>query len=148
MACQPSYTAQRAASIALGFGFGGLIDGIVGHQILGWHHMVSGWVPTATPHGIFHLGCLAIVIIAVYLVRRYGATGSTPQFSGSLLAGWGLFNLIEGTVDHLILRVHHVRPGPHAAIFDISFLVMGAILLVVGIYLSRPGARRLPTKAV
>jgi len=28
---------------------------------------------------------------------------------GLVLAGWGIFNLVEGTVDHHLLEVHHVR---------------------------------------
>ena len=26
-----------------------------------------------------------------------------------LLVGWGAFNLVEGTIDHEILGIHHVR---------------------------------------
>ena len=33
-------------------------------------------------------------------------------FVGWLLVGWGLFNLVEGVVDHHILAIHHVREGP------------------------------------
>ena len=31
---------------------------------------------------------------------------------GWILVGWGLFNLVEGIVDHHILGIHHVRSGP------------------------------------
>lgn len=40
-------------SLLLGIGFGGFIDGIVLHQILQWHHMLSaeGCCPTSTVLG-------------------------------------------------------------------------------------------------
>ena len=36
---------------------------------------------------------------------------SGRAFLGWLLVGWGLFNLVEGVVDHHILTIHHVREG-------------------------------------
>jgi len=41
---------------------------------------------------------------------------------GYLLIGWGLFNDVEGIIDHYILQVHHVRPGPDQAFWDFVFL--------------------------
>ena len=37
-----------AAGILFGLGLGGLFDGIVLHQVLQWHHMVSSWYPPTT----------------------------------------------------------------------------------------------------
>jgi uncharacterized membrane protein len=34
-----------AAAIFFGLGLGGFFDGIVLHQILQWHHMLSSWHP-------------------------------------------------------------------------------------------------------
>ncbi len=34
-----------AAGLVLGVGFGGFVDGIVLHQILQWHNMLSSVVP-------------------------------------------------------------------------------------------------------
>jgi uncharacterized membrane protein len=50
---------------------------------------------------------------------------------GLLLAGWGLFNLVEGLIDHQLLGVHHVRDdlgGPLG--WDLAFLTLGAGLLL------------------
>ena len=150
-----SYAAGRTAAIVTGFGLGGFVDGIVAHQILGWHHMLSGWVTTGTEQGmrtnmigdgIFHLVCLTVVVIGLFLVRRNGQVATDRQFVGALLAGWGLFNLLEGVVDHQILGVHHVRPGSNELLFDLGFLAIGAILLIAGLALSRPAPPR-PTVA-
>jgi uncharacterized membrane protein len=43
-----------------------------------------------------------------------------------------LFNLVEGVIDHHILGIHHVKPGPHQLAWDLGFLAVGALLVVVG----------------
>lgn len=58
-----------------------------------------------------------------------------------LLAGWGSFNRFEGIIDHQILSIHHVRDdlgGPLS--WDLGFLALGAILLLVGIGLAQSGS--------
>ena len=52
------------------------------------------------------------------------------------LLGWGIFDLVEGTVDHHILQIHHVRPGPDQLAYDLGFLVVGATLVVVGLLIA------------
>ena len=59
---------------------------------------------------------------------------------GLLLAGWGLFNLVEGVVDHHLLQLHHVRDdlgGPLS--WDLGFLAVSVVLLVGGWALHRRG---------
>ncbi|WET76345.1 DUF2243 domain-containing protein [Amycolatopsis sp. QT-25] len=140
-----------ASSLLLGLGFGGFIDGIVAHQILGWHHLLSSWYPPDTPEdlhlnmvgdGLFHLLCLIFVVVGVVLLNR-GNRLPAPVLSGGALVGWGVFNLVEGTVDHLILGVHHVRPGTHQLAYDLGFLALGAALVMIGTLTARHHERRL-----
>ncbi len=56
---------------------------------------------------------------------------------GGLLAGWGGFNLVEGTINHQILGLHHVRPARDEVLYDIGFLMWGTAMLIVGAYLLR-----------
>ena len=56
---------------------------------------------------------------------------------GGALVGWGLFNVVEGIVDHHLLNLHHVRPGPDQLAYDIGFLAWGAVMLVTGVLLIR-----------
>jgi uncharacterized membrane protein len=61
-----------------------------------------------------------------------------------VLAGWGIFDLVEGLVDHQLLGVHHVRDDLGAPLsWDIGFLVFGALLVVAGWSLHRRGVRAL-----
>jgi uncharacterized membrane protein len=61
-AAQPALARRIAwGGFWLGFALGGFFDGIILHQILQWHHLLSGVAPTATmvARGPFAVGCLS-----------------------------------------------------------------------------------------
>jgi uncharacterized membrane protein len=64
-----------------------------------------------------------------------------------MLVGWGLFNLVEGVVDHHLLGIHHVRTGGNETAWDLAFLAFGALLAVTGWALARSGERPLRVTA-
>ena len=74
---------------------------------------------------------------------QQGRRAPTWRFHvGLMLAGWGLFNLVEGIVDHQVLGVHHVRDDLGAPLsWDLGFLAFGALLVVGGWLLHRSGVR-------
>jgi uncharacterized membrane protein len=54
--------------------------------------------------------------------------------------GFGLFNLAEGTLNHLVLGIHHVNetvPPQQWLWWDLGFLIWGAVMLVAGYGLYR-----------
>jgi uncharacterized membrane protein len=55
--------------------------------------------------------------------------------------GWGLFNTVEGLIDHHLLGLHHVRPGPDALVYDVAFLLWGLAMLLTGAWLLRSAPR-------
>jgi uncharacterized membrane protein len=139
------------AGIMLGIGLGGFLDGIVLHQILRWHHMLSstGTYPATTMEGLeanmvadglFHLATWVATIAGVLLLWRVLRAGvpdrSGRKLIGWVVAGWGIFNLAEGVVDHHVLGIHHVREGVDSMLlYDIGFLAFGVALVVVGVAL-------------
>lgn len=135
------------AALVLGLGIGGFVDGIVIHQLLGWHHMLSGWYPLDDVHlmmlgdGLFHLLCLLLVLVGVAMLNRRPPLRNAV-LAGGILAGWGVFNLVEGVVDHHLLGVHHVRHGPGELAYDLAFLAAGLVLVVVGVLMSRASQPR------
>jgi uncharacterized membrane protein len=136
------------AGIVLGLGLGGFIDGIVLHQILGWHHLVcttdTCQVETVealkqqnTQDGFFHLATWILTVVGVAMLfsaaRKQAQVWSGRTLFGSMLAGWGMFNFVEGLIDHQILGIHHVRPGhPNEFMWDMLFLASGVVLMLVG----------------
>jgi uncharacterized membrane protein len=46
--------------------------------------------------------------------------------------GAGLFNFVEGLIDHQILGIHHVKPGSNQLAWDLAFLASGVLLIAVG----------------
>ncbi|WP_255171065.1 DUF2243 domain-containing protein [Natrononativus amylolyticus] len=135
------------AGVVLGVGLGGFFDGIVLHQILQTHHMLSARTDTTElgdlqlniiADGLFHAGTLLFTILGVVLLvrawRRRDVPPSGRVLAGSALAGWGLFNLLEGIVNHHLLELHRVWPeGPGGAlVWDVGFLLSGVLFLVGG----------------
>jgi uncharacterized membrane protein len=150
-------TRLRAPGLLLGVGLGGFVDGIVLHQILQWHHMltsegshpettVAGLETNTLWDGLFHAATWVAVAVGLWMLwRRTGerrAAMGGRLLVGWMLAGWGLFNLVEGIVDHHILSIHHVREGSSELVWDLGFLALGGLLVLVGFALARPGAAR------
>ena len=145
-----------AAGILLGLGVGGFFDGIVLHQILQWHHMAtSGGFPVAGAQtaadalanlklntvldGLFHAMAYVFVLIGLLLLwraaRRAHARWSSRRLIGSLLMGFGLFNLVEGVLNHHLFGIHHVNetlPRDQWIYWDLGFLAWGAAMLTGG----------------
>lgn len=157
MISHPLGTFPLRGCFMLGVGIGGFFDGIVFHQLLQWHHVVSSWYPPTTLDnlrmntlwdGIFHSAVYLILVISLFLVWR--KMQDEPTFwsgrlvGGALLMGWGAFNLIEGLVDHHLLSVHHVNetvPSGGTAWWDLAFLLWGAAMLGLGWLVWREGDR-------
>jgi uncharacterized membrane protein len=71
-------------------------------------------------------------------VRAGGEVWSPRTLLGWLLVGWGIFNVVEGVIDHHILRIHHVHPtSAHPLAWDLGFLVFGVLLVFAGWWIQR-----------
>ncbi len=146
-----------AGGILLGLGLGGFFDGIVLHQILQWHHMLTdhGDYPATTVEGLeintlwdglFHASTYVFTAVGLALLwsalRRPNGPWSTRAFVGTMLMGWGAFNLVEGIIDHHLLGIHHVNETvarDQWIYWDLAFLAWGAAMFAGGWYLTRGG---------
>ena len=146
--------ASSGPGILLGMGLGGFVDGIVLHQIVHWHNMGSAVLPPTTLDamrdpmrwdGFFHAGVWLLTVLGVYRLlaaaREAAPLPGTAAFTGQLLLGWGIFNLVEGIIDHHLLDLHHVRDLPaHVPLYDWLFLGLGGLgLILLGYALARRG---------
>jgi uncharacterized membrane protein len=131
--------------VVLGVGLGGFVDGIVLHQILNWHHLLSAVDASHRANmladGLFHAGTWLLTVVGLVWLWAYVRRGRVDlrwsTFAGGLLGGWGLFDVVEGLVDHQILGIHHVRLGPHQLAYDLGFLAFGLLLMTAGWLLGR-----------
>ena len=155
---------SKASGLLYGLGLGGFIDGIVLHQILQWHHMVSdledypvttvaGLELNTLADGFFHMATWFLVLggsIAAMVAWRQGRLAPNWSFHfGLVLAGWGIFNVVEGLIDHQLLGIHHVRDDLGAPLsWDIGFLILGVLLVRGGWLLHRRGLAALQQQAV
>jgi uncharacterized membrane protein len=148
-------TFPTAAGILFGLGLGGFFDGIVLHQVLQWHHMLSSWYPITSIKnlelntfwdGIFHSSTYIFVVAGLFILwrraHRRHLYWSTKLLIGTMLIGFGAFNIVEGIVDHQILGIHHVNElvaPDHRVYWDAGFLIWGAAMSIIGAMLMRSG---------
>jgi uncharacterized membrane protein len=154
----PDQSFPVSAGILFGLGLGGFFDGIVLHQLLQWHHMLTdaGYPPTSVENlkintlwdGLFHAATYIFVVLGLIVLwrasRRSHIRWSSKLMVGSLLMGFGIFNLVEGVVDHHLLAIHHVNetvPREQWIYWDVGFLGWGAAMLISGWFLLRAGRR-------
>ncbi len=134
-------------AVVAGFGFGAFLDGIVLHQILQWHHLVSeiegagsvsGLETNTFWDGIFHLSAWFVTLAgAVLLWRARSAERPFSHLIGPMLVGWGAFNVIDQLVFHLAIGAHHIRDVENYAVYDWSFFAFGVLLIAGGWLLAR-----------
>lgn len=147
-----------SSGIFFGLGLGGFFDGIVFHQLLQWHHLVTsaGYPPDSVENlevntfwdGLFHSLTYVFVVLGLVVLWRAARHShirwSSKLLLGTLLMGFGLFNLVEGTINHQILGIHHVNETvarERWIYWDLGFLAWGAVMLIGGRLLLRAGRR-------
>jgi uncharacterized membrane protein len=148
------------AGILIGIGMAGFVDGIVLHQIAQWHHMLSNLVPphmidnirvNMTWDGLFH--ALTWIVTLVGILRLWSAAHaraaipSLQEFTGQFILGWGVFNLVEGLIDHQILGIHNVREVPNYTVYNLTFLGIGGVLFILLGWMVMQGASRAGAQA-
>jgi uncharacterized membrane protein len=150
-----------SAGILFGLGLGGFFDGIILHQVLQWHHMLTsaGYPADSVQNlevntlwdGLFHSTTYIFVLLGLIILwrtaHRTHVRWSGKLLWGTMLIGFGLFNLVEGIIDHHLLGIHHVNetvPLDQWIYWDLGFLVWGALMLIGGWRLMRTGQQETP----
>ncbi|GGI93453.1 hypothetical protein GCM10007973_32190 [Polymorphobacter multimanifer] len=159
----PTQPSSTRASIIVGIGLGGFFDGILLHQILQWHHLLS-LVPgvdslrlQALWDGWFH--ALMYIITAVGLIGLWRSRAALPparHLGGGLLIGVGAWHVLDSIASHWVLGIHRIRvDSPNPLVWDLVwFVVFGLVPLAIGWLLMRgrpmpgPGRRNATTAVV
>lgn len=139
--------------VLLGFAMAGFFDGILLHQVLQWHHLLS-LVPGETiqdprvqiaADGAFHVLMYLLLAAGLLLLwRRRDLTLAQPgrRVLGAFLLGFGGWQLVDVVLFHWILRLHHIRvDAPVPVAWDIGWLLLlGIPPLAIGWCLLRSGS--------
>lgn len=154
----PMNTAQKAcpdrrffwSSALLGFSLGGFFDGILLHQVLQWHHLLSGVESEAVQDirvqvladGLFHLLMYVIALVALAMLwsaRRMPPPPSPAFLLGNAMIGFGTWHVIDAVVSHWLLGIHRIRmDSPDPLLWDLAwFFVFGVLVIVGGAWLRR-----------
>lgn len=131
-----------------GFGFSGLIDVLVIHLILQWHHLLSGIYPMDTvdglrtnifADGLFSVGMILIAGIGAGLVWQSERRAETPlpvrPIAGAAVIGLGVFDLYDAIVDHALLGLH--QPLSQGGQYNPHWTVVSILIILAGLYIYR-----------
>lgn len=147
-----------AGGLLLGVGLGGFVDGIVFHQLLQWHHLLTSAADESlswhtTWDGVFHALTWVATLGGALLVVRSWERPPLRKTLGLLLAGWGGFNVVDSVLSHWLLGLHHIREDVANPLpWDLGFFAISLVLVASGWVLSLqsahgqdPGARHART---
>jgi uncharacterized membrane protein len=130
----------------LGFALGGFFDGILLHQVLQWHHLLSGLEGEAfrdlrvqiLADGLFHAKMYVIAIVGLALLWRARREFAAPPAGRLLLAnaliGFGIWHVADAILSHWLLGIHRIRmETENVLLWDlIWFFVFGVTFIVAG----------------
>jgi uncharacterized membrane protein len=125
------------AACLLGFGFGGFFDGILLHQILQWHHLLSGISRGALADlrlqvmadGVFH--ALMYVLAGIGLVQLICARddlrlpAAARWLTAAFVLGFGSWHVIDAIVSHWLTGIHRIRmDSSRPLLWDLTWFVI------------------------
>lgn len=136
--------------IVLGFALGGFLDGILLHQILQWHHLLSlvpGMADLRTQvlwDGYFHALMYGVALAGLWGLWRARLDAPLQRgwmLVGALLIGFGLWHCVDAVLSHWILGIHRIRlDSPNVLLWDLIWLAgFGVVPALLGrLLLGRP----------
>jgi uncharacterized membrane protein len=133
-------SSPNLAAGVLGFALGGFIDGILLHQVLQWHHLLSLVEGEALrdlrtqilADGLFHGLMFVIALTGLWLLwrGRGGITGRRADLRlvASALLGFGIWQIVDVVGFHWVMEIHRIRVDvPNPLVWDIGWLVVFAL---------------------
>lgn len=149
----PEPAIKLTAVIILGFGLGGLFDGILLHQVLEWHHLLSLVEPVEGPlslrdqiiaDGLFHVlmyGVIAYGLWRLWRERTRLTMAPGARVAAALLLGFAAWNVVDVVGFHWLAGIHRIRVNvPDPLAYDLGWLALFAgVPLLIAWRLQRGG---------
>jgi uncharacterized membrane protein len=132
------------AGLVLGFALGGFLDGILLHQVLQWHHLLS-LVPgnalrdlrvQVLADGGFHVLMYIIASLGLWMLWRSRAaltgTGTDLRLVASVLLGFGIWQFTDVILFHWLIGIHRIRVDvPNPLLWDLGWLAIFGVPAVL-----------------
>ena len=150
------------AGYLLGFALGGFFDGILLHQILQWHHLLSALEGEAfrdirvqiLADGLFHMLMYVVAAAGLWLLWRARSASQSAgrRLVAAVLIGFGAWHLADALLAHWLTGIHRIRmDSANPLLWDLAWLALfGLVPLAVGFHLRRkvpPGGAQHGTAA-
>lgn len=139
----------HAGSILLGFALGGFFDGILLHQVLQWHHLLSlvegrgADLPfQIAADGYFHVSMYVLAAIGLACLWRSHRTVEDRGrlLLSNILIGFALWNVVDIVGVHWLIGIHRTRlDGPDPLLWDLIWLAAFGFLPPLPAWLLRRG---------
>ncbi|WP_404406171.1 DUF2243 domain-containing protein [Jeotgalibacillus malaysiensis] len=124
------------SGVLFGIGLMVIIDEVIFHQLLQWHHFYDR---ATTGFGILTDGLLtsfgffaAVFGLFLFADLRRKLHIHWAKWIGSVCLGAGGFQLFDGIVNHKLLQIHQIRYGVDILPYDLAWNLFAAALLVAG----------------
>jgi len=135
-----------AAGVMLGFGLGGFFDGILLHQVLQWHHLLSAVETSAVQDirvqiladGLFHVLMYVVAAAGLWLLfrtrREFAGPGADRRLVAAALIGCGAWHVLDRVLSHWIMGLHRIRMDvDDPLVWDLVwFFVFGVGIIAAG----------------
>jgi uncharacterized membrane protein len=149
----------------LGLSLGGFFDGILLHQVLQWHHLLS-LVPGESlrdieaqilADGAFHVLMYGVALAGLWLLwgarTAFAQPGAGRRLLAAALIGFGVWNVIDVVLFHWVLHIHRIRvdvPEGDRLRWDLLWLALFAAPPLAAAWLTerRGGGSRGPGAAI
>ena len=141
----------NAGAFLIGLSLGGFLDGILFHQILQWHSLLSSIDRPGfgdirfrvMTDGIFHAGMYTVAVSGMFLFwmgSRAHAGGNRHPPGAMILAGFGAWHVLDGVINHWLLGLHHIKEDQYWLFWDIVVFIAGMICVSIAIAVYRAQA--------
>jgi len=136
----------------LGFAASGFFDGILLHQVLQWHHLLSAiqvgpardLLFQVMADGLFHALMYLIALAGIWLLwlaRRDAATpGSGRRLLAGFWVGFGAWHVLDAVLSHWVAGIHRIRmDSANPLAWDLAWLFLFGILPLLAGWRMRQG---------
>jgi uncharacterized membrane protein len=144
MTLSPTARTLRRPALLLGLALGGFFDGILLHQILQWHHLLSSVAAARDlrvqilADGLFHAGMYAVAAWALAALWRRRSAVDEAVAGRALwawaLIGFGAWHIADGVLSHWVIGLHRVKmDAANPLAWDLAwFIAFGVLPLLAG----------------